>query len=197
VLFTAQALSNFSRARVMTAVSYLTAFAADAAAKEPAVFPPLDTWHFPSQIFWTLLSFGLLYFMLSRFILPKLGSTIETRHSTIADNLDEAQRLADEADAGQKALEVRMAEARAKSRETADKARAKIETQINAETAKVDADLATKLDAAEARITHLRDEAMSNVSQIAADATQAITDRFGVKTTTAAASSAVGKALDS
>lgn len=180
----------------MTLLLSIAASGADEAAKQGGAFPPLELWHFPSQIFWTLLLFGFLYFMLSRFILPKLGSTIETRQSTIADDLDEAQRFADEAEQAQKALEVRMAEARAKSRETADKARAKIETKINEETAKVDADLATKLETAEARITELRNEAMTNVSQIASDATQAITDRFGIKTSAAAASSAVGKALD-
>jgi len=165
---------------------------ADAAS---APFPPLDTWHFPSQIFWTLLLFGLTYFVLSRFILPKLGSTIETRQSTLADDLDDAQRFSDEADRAQKALEIRMAEARAKARETADAARAKIEADLATKTAKVDADINAKLAEAEARITELRTAAMSSVSEIATDTVQTMTDKFGVKTTAATAKSAVGAAL--
>lgn len=180
----------------MTMFTLLAATGAEAAAKaESSTFPPLDTWHFPSQIFWTLFLFGFLYFMLSRFILPKLGSTIETRHSTIADNLDEAQRLADEADAARKALEVSMAEARAKARETADAARSKIDAELATQTAKVDADINARLDEADARITELRDAAMANVSEIAADTLQAMTDKFGVKTTAATAKSAVSSAL--
>lgn len=160
-----------------------------------ANFPQLEGWHFPSQIFWTLILFSFLYFILSRFILPKLGSTIETRHSTIADNLDEAQRLADEADSARKALEVSMAEARAKARETADSARAKIDAELATQTAKVDADINARLDEADARITDLRDAAMANVSEIATDTLQAMTDKFGVKTTAATAKSAVSAAL--
>ncbi len=178
----------------MSLLLTIAASGADDAAKGGA-FPPLETWHFPSQIFWTLLLFAVLYFGLSRFILPKLGSTIETRQSTIADDLDEAQRFADESEAAQKALELRMAEARAKARETGDKARTKIETKISEETARVDAELATKLDAAEARITDLRNDAMTNVEQIASDAAQSIAGRFGVKATAASAKKAVSKAL--
>lgn len=160
-----------------------------------APFPPLDTWHFPSQIFWTLLLFGLTYFILSRFILPKLGSTIETRQSTLADDLDDAQRFSDEADRAQKALEIRMAEARSKARETADAARGKIEADLAAKTAAVDANIANKLEEAETRITDLRTAAMSNVAEIATDTVQAMTGKFGVKTTATAAKSAVSSAL--
>ncbi|MEM8616307.1 MAG: hypothetical protein AAGF20_05165 [Pseudomonadota bacterium] len=171
-------------------------FLAEAVSSSDDVFPPLDTWHFPSQIFWTLLLFGLLYFSLSRFILPKLGNTIETRQSTLADDLDEAQQFSDKAEDAKKALEKRMAEARASARETADAARGKIESEISAETAKVGAELNTKLEAAEARIADLRQEAMANVDQIAIEATQSITNRFGVKTPAGRAKTAVAKALN-
>lgn len=180
---------------MMTLLIPFAAAGADAAQADSGVFPPLDTWHFPSQIFWTLLLFGFLYFVLSRFILPKLGSTIETRQSTLADDLDDAQRFSDEAVQAQKALEVRMAEARGKARETADAARAKIEAELSAETVKVDADINAKLEAADARINELRTAAMANVTEIAAETTQAITDKFGVKTNASAAKSAVDTAL--
>lgn len=176
----------------MTLLVPLLATGADAAS---APFPPLDPWHFPSQIFWTLLLFGLTYIVLSRFILPKLGSTIETRQSTLADDLDDAQRFSDEADRAQKALEIRMAEARSKARETADAARAKIDADLAAKTAKVDADINAKLAEAETRITDLRSAAMANVADIATDTVQAMTAKVGVKTTATTAKSAVGSAL--
>lgn len=163
------------------------------AASDP--FPPLDPWHFPSQIFWTLVLFTFTYLVLSRVILPKLGSTIETRQSTLADDLDDAQRFSDEAEEAQKALEVRMAEARAKARETANAARAKIEADLAEETAKVDAEIATKLEHAESRIRDMRTEAMENVAEIAADTVRTMTSKFGVSATAAKAKSAVKAAL--
>ena len=176
----------------MTMLVPLLATSADAAS---APFQPLDPWHFPSQIFWTIILFSVTYLVLSRLILPKLGSTIETRQSTLADDLDDAQRFSDDADRAQKALEIRMAEARSKARETADAARAKIDADLAAKTAKVDADINAKLTAAETRITELRTSAMSSVAEIATDTVQTMTEKFGVKTTAATAKSAVGAAI--
>ena len=170
--------------------------AADAAKDAgPAPFPPFDPWHFPSQIFWLVVLFGFLYFVLSRFILPSIGNTLERRESTIASDLDEAARLNDEAVDAQKAVEVSIAKAHAKARETADKARTKIDKEIATETAKVDAEVDKKLAEAETRISDLRAEAMKNVEAIAGDAAETVLGKFGSKVGKADITSAVKSAL--
>lgn len=168
-------------------------FAAEAAHGEAgsAAFPPFDPWHFPSQLFWLTILFGGLYIALSRFVLPKLGGVIEKRGDTIADSLDEAARLDEQAKEARKQQELHLAEARAKARETADKAREKIEAEIAAETQKVDAEVSARLEEAEARIQQVRREALSNVESIATSAAQAMLARFGVSVSEAEAKSAV------
>ena len=166
-----------------------------AEAAEKAAFPPFDPWHFPSQIFWLVVLFGTLYFVLSRFVLPSIGSTLERRESTIANDLDEAARLNEEAVDAQKAVEVSIAKAHGKARETADKARAKIDKEIAAETAKVDAEVDKKLAEAETRITALRTEAMKSVEEIAGDAAASMLGKFGSKAGKADVSAAVKSAL--
>lgn len=162
----------------MTVLLPLAAAGAENAQK--GAFPPLETWHFPSQIFWTLLLFGLLYFVLSRFILPKLGNTIEVRESKLADDIDTARLASDKADEAQKAAEKQMGEARAKARDLSNKTRRDIEAEINAETAKIDAAINAKVEAAEVRIAALRTDALSNVASIAEEAASAMTKRFDV-----------------
>ena len=153
--------------------------AADAADKAGgAGFAPFETWHFPSQIFWLVVLFGILYFVLSRFILPGIGNTLERRESTIAKDLDEASRLNDKAVEAQKATEQAIAQAHAKARETAAQARAKIDADISAATAKADAKIDDKLAAAEARIAELRAEAMQNVEQIASETAGVMLAKF-------------------
>lgn len=170
--------------------------AADAAKDAGAApFPPFDPWHFPSQVFWLVVLFGFLYFVLSRFILPSIGNTLERRESTIASDLDEAARLNDEAVDAQKAVEVSIAKAHAKARETADKARSKIDKEIATETAKVDAEVDKKLAEAETRIADLRAEAMKNVEAIAGDAAETVLGKFGSKAGKADITSAVKSAL--
>lgn len=135
-----------------------------------APFPPFDTSTFPSQLFWLALLFGFLYIVLSRFILPRLGGVLEHRESSIANDLDEAARMNDQAVEAQNAVEMSIAQAQAKARETANKARLKIDTAISTETTKIDAELDIKLSQAEARISKLRDDAMQNVESIAGNA---------------------------
>lgn len=153
--------------------------AADVATKaEKPAFPPFDPTHFASQLFWLAILFGFLYLVLSRFILPKLGSVLEHREATIATNLDEAARLNDDARSAQDAVEASIKEARMKARSTATVARAKIDAEIRDETTKVEAGLEAGLAAAEARITALRADAMKHVESIAVSATAAIVSKF-------------------
>ena len=150
----------------------------------------------PGQLFWLAILFGTLYFSLSRFILPKMSDTIEKRSDRIASDLDQAAKLNEQATEAQQALELRIAQAKAKARETAAKASAKVEAEMTAETARVDAEIEKKLDAAEERISALRATAMQNVEQIAVDTAEAMTARFGLKPSAAALKKAVSAALN-
>lgn len=171
----------------------LAAPAANGEAAGGASFPPFDPWHFPSQLFWLAILFGILYIALSRFILPKLGGVIEKREDTIADSLDEAARLNEQSKEAKQQQDLALAEGRAKARDTADKAREKVEAEIAAETAKIDADVAERLAEAEARIQTMRTEAMSNVEQIATSTTQAMLARLGITVNEADARQAVAR----
>jgi F-type H+-transporting ATPase subunit b len=147
-------------------------------------------------LFWLAVFFLGLYFALARFVLPKLSDTLEKRANRIAADLDEAARLNNQSVEAQKALELRLAQARSKARETADKAREKTEAELATETTRVDADLTRKLETAEARISKLRADAMKNVEQIAIDTAEAMTARLGVKASKGDLKKAVTAALE-
>lgn len=173
------------------------ALLADAVQKDDGgvSFPALELWHYPSQIFWLTITFGVLYWVLSSMILPRMSANLERRSDTIADDLDEAARLNEAAEEAKQALEVSLAKARAGARETVQKAEAKMADEIAAETRKIDAELEKKLAAAEARIIHVREEAMSNVEMVASEATLAILLRLGLKTSSADVKTAVIQVL--
>ena len=160
------------------------------------VFPAFDATYFPSQLFWLTITFAALYFVLSQMILPRLAGNLERRSDTIADDLDEAARLNEQAEEAKQALEVSLADARSRARETAAKAEAKMADEIAAESRKVDQQIEQKLAAAEAHLTELRNDAMSNVESIASDTTQVILSRLGLSGTSEKdIASAVGRAL--
>ena len=49
--------------------------------------PQLDPEFWISQIFWLVLTFGVLYIVLSKLILPKISANLELRKSQIQENI--------------------------------------------------------------------------------------------------------------
>ena len=73
-------------------------------AGEHHTFPPFDPATFGSQLFWLVILFGLLYILMSRVALPRVGAILEERDNRIAGDLAEAARLKEATDAGDRGL---------------------------------------------------------------------------------------------
>ena len=164
-------------------------YAADAA------FPPFDPTYFASQLFWLAISFALLYLLLSRFVLPRIGGAIEERRDRIADNLDAAADMKAQADETVKAYEKELADARARASAVAAEAKAEADKEIAEATREADAELDAKLAESEARIQKSREEALAQVRTIAAEAASSAAERLaGLEVSEAEAEKAVDQA---
>ena len=141
-------------------------------------FPPFDAGTFPAQLLWLAISFGALYYFMSRRFLPRVGAVIEGRKARIAKDLDEATALQQKADAAAAAHEKTLAEARAKAQALAQAARDELAAETAARRKRLEDELAAKLAAAESQIDATRAQAMSNVASIAREAAGAIVERL-------------------
>lgn len=144
-----------------------------------AGFPPfsqIDT--FVSQIFWLAVTFAVLYFAASRWLLPRISKAIEDRGGAIARDVSAAAAASRDADTAVRKLEADMAAARARARDTAAKARAEADATVAAETARQEATLERKLSDAEKRIGDVRAAAMANVSTVAESTAAAIAEKL-------------------
>lgn len=139
-------------------------------------FPPFDPTYFGSQILWLAITFGFLYWYLSKKILPRMEGILETRQDRIGADLAEAERFRTETDAAIAAYEQALAEARQKAGAIAGETRAKVATELDARRKAVDADLGNRLAAAEARIADIKSKALAEVDTIATDTTAAIVE---------------------
>src|ERR1700728_679885 len=75
-------------------------------------FPPFQAQHFPSQLLWLIVSFVLLYALMSRIALPRIAAIFAERSKRIADDLAAAQRFKEQSEAAGAAYQKALAEAR-------------------------------------------------------------------------------------
>ena len=137
-------------------------------------FPPFDSSTYASQLLWLAITFGALYYIISRIAGPRIAAILETRRDRIAADMDTAAQMKAEADEAAAAYEQALAEARSSAMSIAAETRDSINTKIEAKRAEAEADAQSKLDEAEARITKMKDEALAKVDEIATDTTEAL-----------------------
>ncbi len=143
-----------------------------------AAFPPFQSEHFPSQVLWLTVSFVLLYALMSKIALPRIGSILAERSRVIRDDLAAAQRLKEQSDAARAAYEKALADARARAQAIAGATREKQAREAEATQKRLEAQLHERLAAAERSIAQTRAAAMGNVRAIAAEAAAAIVQRL-------------------
>jgi F-type H+-transporting ATPase subunit b len=141
-------------------------------------FPPFESQHFPSQLFWLALTFLLLYVLMSRIALPRIGAIFAERSKRIADDLAAAQKFKERSEAADAAYLKSLADARARAQGIANKTRERQAAQAAATNQRLEAQLHEKLAAAEQSIAATRTAAMANVGSIAAETAAAIVERL-------------------
>ena len=141
-------------------------------------FPPFQAEHFPSQLLWLTFSFVLLYVLMSRIALPRIGSILSERSRVIGDDIKAAERLKEQSDAAHAAYEKALAEARARAQGMASSMREKQAREAEELHKRLEGELHERLAAAEQSIAQTRIAAMSNVRGIAAEAAAAIVERL-------------------
>lgn len=163
-----------------------------------SAFPPFDTSTFGSQLFWFAIVFGVLYWLSSKVIVPRVGGIIEERADRIARDLDEAAQMQAKAEAAGEAYEKALADARANAQNIARETRENLNAASDARRKQVEADLAAKLVQSEKRVETMKTKAMANVETIASDTVGMLVEKLiGSKpaagTIAAAVKSALGK----
>lgn len=163
-----------------------------ALAAEGGGLPQLNTHTFPTQIFWALVFFALIYVLMSRVALPKIGAVLEERALKIDGDLDAARKMQADAEETtakyEDALKGAREDARDALRAAADAASAEATKTESAFGAK----LAEQALQAQERIEAARTAAMGEMKTVAADLAAAVVKKLAdVDATPAKAKAAV------
>jgi len=141
-------------------------------------FPPFQAEHFPSQLLWLTVSFVLLYVLMSKIALPRIGSILADRSKRIGDDIAAAERLKERSDAAQAAYRKSLADARDRAKTIASSTRAKHTAEAEVIERKLETQLRDRLAAAQQTIDAARNRGMTNVRDIATDTCTAIVERL-------------------
>ena len=159
-------------------------------------FPPFNKETFASQLVWFVIFFVILYVLIGRFAIPRIGGIIEARRGRIEGDLAEANRLKEQSDAALKSYEKSLADARGRAQALANETRDKLSAEAEARRKALEGQLNLKLTEAEKTIATTKTAAMTNVRGIAVDTATAIVERLiGSAPSGSAVEAAVADAL--
>jgi F-type H+-transporting ATPase subunit b len=140
--------------------------------------PQLNVQDFAPQLFWLALTFILLYLIMSRIALPRVGQVLEQRSNRIAADLATAAQLREDTEKAIADYERALAEARGSAHQIARKAREEMNADIERERSGVDRQISEKLAGAEKHISALKESALGHIEQIATETAEAIVARL-------------------
>jgi F-type H+-transporting ATPase subunit b len=147
-------------------------------AHERGGMPQLNPDYVAPQLFWLVVSFALLYILMSRVALPRIAGVMEERRDKIARDLDKAESLKKEADAALATYEKALGEARARAQAIAAEMRTKLKAETDRLRAELDAKLTAKTSDAEARIRSAKEAALANLKPAASEVAVAIVGKL-------------------
>jgi F-type H+-transporting ATPase subunit b len=160
------------------------------------VFPPFDSKTFPSQLFWLVVCFVLLYVITARLVQPRVSGIIDGRRKQMAGDLAEASRFKAESERAMAAYEKALADARTRAQTIATETRDRLQAEAERNRKSLEGQLNVRLAEAERQIASAKSAAMANVRGIAAEAAAAIVTRLaGVTAPEPAVTAAVDAAL--
>ena len=136
-------------------------------AAENGGMPQLDPEFWISQIFWLTITFGFLYLVLSKFILPKISSNLELRKSQIQENIEAAEKQRESSEAKLKEYEEIIFKSKLEAKNIFKNAREKVIKDINSKKEILDNQINDEINDAEKEIETLKNVAAEKINKIA------------------------------
>ena len=139
----------------------------DVFAAESGGMPQLNPEFWISQIFWLTLTFGTLYIILSKLILPKISSNLELRKSQIQENIEAAEKQRKESEIKLKEYDEIILKSRLKANDIFKDSREKVIKDINIKKEAIDKQIDEEIKKVEKEINQLKETSPEKINKIA------------------------------
>jgi F-type H+-transporting ATPase subunit b len=142
--------------------------------KNIAKFPPLDSTTFAPQLIWLAITFGLLYLLMRRIFLPRVGAILAERRGQIERDFASAERFRIETKEAIARYEEALSKARAAAGEIVKTTRDKAAADTHQERVRIEKRIAASIAEADTRLAAAKAQALAGVDEIASDVAGAI-----------------------
>ena len=142
-------------------------FCMEAFSAESGGMPQLNPEFWISQIFWLTLTFGILYLVLSKLILPKISNNLESRKSQILENIEAAEKQREDSEAKLEEYEEIISKSKLEAKNIFSQSREKVLKDISAKREVLDKQIDEEISKAEQEINNLRESAPDKINMIA------------------------------
>ena len=136
-------------------------------AAESGGMPQLNPEFWISQIFWLTLTFGILYIILSKLILPKISINLELRKSQIQENIEAAEKQRENSESKLKEYDEIVLKSKLEAKNIFKEAREKVLKNINYKKETLDNQIDEEIKKAEQEIEALKKGAPERINKIA------------------------------
>ena len=153
-------------------------FSMEAFSAESGGMPQLNPEFWISQIFWLTLTFGILYLVLSKLILPKISANLESRKSQILENIEAAEKQREDSETKLKDYEEIISKSRLDAKTIFNQAREKALKDINAKREVLDKQIDDEIIKAEQEIKILKENAPDKINKIAIETSSELVQKL-------------------
>ena len=147
----------------------IIAFFSNVFGAESEGMPQLNSEFWVSQIFWLIVTFGFLFVILTKFILPKISNNLELRKSQILENIETAEKQKIESENKIKEYEALINSSKNEARNYFNEARKKIIQDIDKKREKIEEEINLEIRNAEKEIVELKKGSPEKINKIATE----------------------------
>ena len=139
----------------------------EAFAAESGGMPQLNPEFWISQIFWLTITFGILYVVLSKLILPKISANLEIRKSQIVENIEAAEKQKQQSELNIAEYEKIVQDSKNEAKNYFKQAREKVLKDIKIKRETLDKQIDEEIKKTEQEINVLKKGAPEKINKIA------------------------------
>ena len=140
--------------------------------------PQLNPEFWASQIFWLILIFSSLYIIMWKIFLPKISDSIENRKSRVIGDLNETQKLKENAEKKLREYNKIIEDTKKEAKKIIEDNKKKLENDIKSKKQKFNEEIEKELMSVEKEIKNLKKSSISNINKIAVEVSAELTKQI-------------------